>query len=158
MIEQKDLESLMPHKGRMLLLTRVLGYSLEERTLTGEYHITDNCLFYDPEMGGVPAWAGFEFLAQAIAALSGIYSKKKGEAPKIGFILSISSVQMHVPFYPSGCIIELKVKEINSLDQVSNFEGEIFLEGKKVMEGNLMVIDANEEQINSLEKERKKIG
>ena len=154
MFEKEELELIVPHKGKMLLLTRINEYNLEERTLCAEYHITEDCLFYDPVIGGVPAWAGFEFMAQAIAALSGIYSRQKKEKAKIGFILSISSMRTELPSFKAGTTAEIRVRESSSLEQISNFEGKIFLEGSKVMEGNLMVMEAKEKQIRSMIKER----
>ena len=153
MINKEDIAAFVPHKGRMLLLTGINEYNLEERSLCAEYHITEDCLFFDPVIGGVPAWVGFEFLAQAIAALSGLYSRQKKEAPKIGFILSVSSIQIKLPFFLAGSTVELRVKESSNLDQVSSFNGEIFLEGNKVLEGKLTVMDVNDEQIKSLVKE-----
>ena len=158
MIEKEDPAFLIPHKGRMLLLSRINEYNLEERSLSAEYDITRDCLFYDPLIGGVPSWVAFEFLAQSIAALSGISSRLKGEKPKIGFILSVSSLQMDIPFFPAGSTVEIRVKESSNLDQVSNFDGEAFLEGRKVLEGKLMVMNADDEHIKSVVKEDRSIG
>ena len=152
-IDKEGLDSLIPHKGKMLLLSGVREYNLEERSLCAEYNITEDCLFFDPATGAVPAWAGFEFMAQAISLLSGIRGRIMGVEPRIGFIMSVSSMQIAVPSFKTGSIVEVKVKEKNSLDLVYNFTGEIFLEGRKVMEGNLTVMDASDEQIEIIKKE-----
>ena len=153
MIEKEELESIVPHRGTMLLLHRINEYNLEDWTLRAETHVTEDCLFYDPAIGGVPAWVGFEFLAQAIGALMGIWIREKGEKPKIGFILSVSSMRIGLPFFKAGSTVELRVKESGRMDQVYNFEGEAFLEGKKVLEGKLTVIEANDELVKSLTRE-----
>ena len=146
MIESKDLSSIVPHSGKMLLLSKITGYNLEERSLEAEYHITENCLFFDPETGGVPAYVGFECIAQAIAALSGITGREKrghaGEKPRIGFILSISKMQVFLPLLSSGTTIFIKVKELDCMDLVYNFYGQIFLGGEKVLEGKLTIMEA----------------
>jgi predicted hotdog family 3-hydroxylacyl-ACP dehydratase len=148
-----DLPSIVPHRGRMLLLSKITGYNLEERNLEAEYHITESCLFFDPAInkgsGGVPGWVGFECIAQAIAALSGIRCREKGVPaalassvkPRIGYILSISKMQVFLPILKSGTTIVIKVKELDSMDLVYNFDGQIFLEGTKVLEGTLMVME-----------------
>ena len=151
-LEKEELETVVPHRGKMLLLSRVSWYSLEERTLCAESSISEDCLFYDPAIGGVPAWVGFEFLAQAIGALSGLWSREKNEPPKIGFILSISSMRIELPFFKAGSTVELKVKENSRMDMVYNFEVEAFLEGRKVLGGKLTVMDASDEQIESMRK------
>ena len=150
MIEGEELASLLPHRGSMLLLTRVNEYNLERRTLCAESHITEDCLFYDPVIKGVPAWVAFEFLAQSIAALSGLWSREKGENPQIGFILSVSSIQIGLPLFSAGTTVELRLKENDRMDQVFNFKGEVFLEDRKVMEGKLTVMEVNDEHIKSM--------
>ena len=157
-VEKEEISSLMPHSGRMLLLQRITGYNLEERTLCAECHITADCLFYDPAIGGVPAWVGFEFMVQAISALLGLWGRIRGEPPKIGFILSISSMQMELPFFKAGSTVEIRVKGSGSMDMVYTYEGELFLEGRKVMEGKLTVMDSNDEQIKLSIKENNQIG
>ena len=146
MIESKDLSSIVPHSGKMLLLSKITEYNLEERSLEAEYHITENCIFFDPQAGGVPAYVGFECIAQAIAALSGITGSEKygsavGAKPRIGFILSISKMQVFLPLLSSGSTIYIKVKELDSMDLVYNFFGQIFLGGEKALEGKLTVME-----------------
>jgi predicted hotdog family 3-hydroxylacyl-ACP dehydratase len=95
---------------------------------------------------------GFEFMAQAISALSGIKGRLVGEEPKIGFIMSVSSMKIGLSSFKAGSVIEVKVKERDSIGLVYNFTGEIFLEGRKVMEGSLTVMDVSDEQIETLRK------
>ena len=144
MIDKDEIAALIPHRGRMLLLSGINEYNLEERTLSAEYHVTKDCLFYDPSIDAVPAWVGFEFMAQAISALSGIGFRARGEKPKLGFILSISSMKIKIPFFRAGTKVELRVKECSRIDQVYNFEGVAFLEGKSVMEGKLTIMEADD--------------
>jgi predicted hotdog family 3-hydroxylacyl-ACP dehydratase len=139
-----DPGSIVPHKGKMLLLSRIISYDLEEQTLCAEYDITENCIFYNPAIEGVPAWVGFEFLAQAISALSGLRGHISGEEPKVGYILSVSSMQIDRLFFQAGSTVQINVKESGCMDQVYNFEGTIFLEGKKVLDGKLTVIETTE--------------
>jgi len=148
-IEKEELQTLIPHKGKMFLLSRVIEYDLANG-IRAEYDITEQCLFYDPAVDGVPSWAGFEFIAQAISVLSGIKCREKGEKPNMGFILSIQSVKMEIPLFKNGSTAEICVKEIDCTDMIYTFEGEVFLEGRKVMEGRLMVMEASDEQFKKL--------
>jgi predicted hotdog family 3-hydroxylacyl-ACP dehydratase len=153
MIEKEDLLSIVPHRGKMLLLSRVINYSMEDLTIEAEYHITEDCLFYDSAAAGVPAWVGFEFIAQAISAFSGIRNRENGEPPRIGFILAVSQVRIDIPFFKTASIITIRAKEIEQLDSLYIFKGEIFLEGRKVLEGRLTVLDADEEQAEAMKRE-----
>ena len=153
MIEKEELQTLIPHKGKMMLLDRVIDYDIEH-SISAEYNITKNCLFYDPVLDGVPSWAGFEFLAQTISVLTGIRKREKGEKPTIGFILSIPSMRMEIPVFKNGDSLEIRAKETDCTDMIYTFEGAIFLKDKKVMEGSLMVMEVSDEKFKSLTSEQ----
>ena len=140
----EELQSLIPHRGKMLLLSRVKEYNSMEGSLCAEYDITEQCIFYDKIVKGVPAWVGFEFMAQAISVLSGIRNRELGRKPKMGFILSIPFMRLDIPVFELGRTVELRIKENDSLDLIYTFGGEAFLDGVKVMEGKLMVMETNE--------------
>jgi len=148
-IELEELQTLIPHKGKMLLLSRVIEYDIEHG-IRAEYDITENCLFYDPATNGVPAWVAFEFMAQSISVLSGLRSREKGEKPKIGFILSVPFMRMETALFQNGSSVEVHLQETDCTDMIYTFEGTAFLEGKKVMEGKLMVVEVSDERFNEL--------
>jgi len=150
LIEKDELETIIPHRGKMLLLSRINEYNLEKRSIRAEYHVTGDCIFYDPVAGGVPSWVGFEFMAQAISALSGITDRELGRKPRMGFILSIPFMQMDIPLFPLDSRVELHVEEKDRLDLIFTFNGTAFLDGKKAMEGKLMVMELDEEGFNKL--------
>ena len=152
-INKEALLSIVPHRGRMLLLSGVKSYNLNERTIEAECHISEDCLFYDPAVMGVPAWAGFEFIAQAISAFSGIRDLENGVPPKMGFILSVSSMRIELPFFKAGSTVQIKAKEAAHMDLVFNYDGEILLEGKKVLEGKITVMEIVHEQAQAIKKE-----
>ena len=155
MIKKEDIQTLIPHRGKMLLLSNIIDYNPDEPSLTAEYHITEDCLFFNGAVGGVPAWAAFECIAQAFSALSGIRGRQTGESsalasgvkPKIGFILSVSKMQIFIPVIKPGSTIVIKVKELDNIDLVSDFYGTIFLEDTKVLEGKITVMAANEGEL-----------
>jgi predicted hotdog family 3-hydroxylacyl-ACP dehydratase len=154
LIEKEELLSVVPHRGRMLLLSGVKGYNLNERNIEAEYHITSDCLFYDSAIAGVPAWAGFEFIAQAISAYAGIRDRENGIPPKMGYILSVASMRMGISLFEKGSTVEIRAEEIERVDLVGTFKGEILLHGAKVLEGRLMVMEINHEQFNAMKKEQ----
>jgi predicted hotdog family 3-hydroxylacyl-ACP dehydratase len=149
-IEKEEMMTLLPHRGRMLLLSRIRDYDMKERSLSAEYDITGDCLFYDPLQGGVPGWAGFEFMAQAISVLSGLAGREKGEKPKNGFILSVSSMKIKLPVLETGKTLRIRVKEDSRVDLVYSFSGEIFLEDEKAAEAKLTVMDTDERFIENM--------
>ena len=149
MIEQEELRTLIPHTGKMLLLDRIIDYDIEH-SIRAEYNVTESCIFYDPALDGVPAWVGFELIAQAISALTGIRKRAKGEKPNFGFILSIPSMRMEVLSFKNGSLVEVRAEETDCTDMIYTFEGEAFIENRKVMEGKLMVMEASDEKLKIL--------
>jgi len=148
-IEKEELHTLIPHQGKMMLLSRVIEYDIEHG-IRAEYDITGDCLFYDPVLDGVPSWAAFECMAQAISVLSGLRSREKGERPKLGFILSIPSMRIEIPLLQPGSSVEVCVQETDCTEMIYTFEGTAFVKGKKVMEGKLMVMEVSDEKFNEL--------
>jgi len=145
MIEKEELLSVIPHRGKMMLLTRIIDCDLERKNIEAEYHVTEKCLFYDPAADGVPSWVGFEFIAQAISAFIGVRDRNE-KSPKSGYILTISQMRLGLPFFKTGSIIRIKSWEVEGVDPVYVFQGEIFLDGEKVIEGKLTVMDVKDEQ------------
>jgi len=144
MIEQEDVLSIIPHRGKMLLLSKVNEYNLNTGSIEAEYHLTEDCLFYDPAISGIPTWVGFELMAQAVSAFMGIKTRARGEPVKIGFILGVSQVQIGLPFLKAGSIIGIKAQEYENMDPLYIFKGEIFIEGNKVLEGKLTVMEVED--------------
>ena len=128
---------LVPHKGKMFLLNRVQSYSLESVCITTEIDITRDDLFYEEELGGVPAWVAFEYMAQSISALSGIleksyprspalsgiYGRSRGEKPKVGFIMSVNSFKANIPVFKVGETVVVTVRQTIRMDMAVTFDG-----------------------------------
>ncbi|MDR2069552.1 MAG: 3-hydroxylacyl-ACP dehydratase [Spirochaetaceae bacterium] len=124
-IEGAELCALLPHRGKMFLLSRVRTYDKKKHTLSAEYDIGPDCLFYDPKFGGIPSWVGIECMAQSISALSGIINRDEGKKPSPGFILSISQLELAVPFLSSGTVLRTCIREDYRLDAVFSYACEM---------------------------------
>lgn len=140
-IEGEELRSLLPHRGKMLLISRVTAYDVPARSIHAEYDVDEACLFYDPALGGVPAWLGFEFMAQAVSALSGITGKVRGVPPMIGFILSVHSLDVRLPLFKRGCVVRSGVCEELRVDTVSTFRCTVHADGDEALTARVMVMD-----------------
>ena len=66
-MEMPDIRTLVPHAGPMVLLDRVI--SADDENLCAEVRIRADSLFC--VAGEVGAWAGLEYMAQAIGAYAG---------------------------------------------------------------------------------------
>jgi predicted hotdog family 3-hydroxylacyl-ACP dehydratase len=142
LIEKDELMTLVPHKGKMFLLSRVVSFDVDKRSLVSEYDINGGCLFFDHKLGGVPAWVGFEFMAQSISALSGIQGRLRGEAPKFGFILSVSGLEITMPVFKDGSTAITTVEEETVVESVYSFWCGIDSGGKRAVRAKLTVMEA----------------
>jgi len=77
------IDELLPHRGRMSLLDEIVDHG--EDWLQSEIVIRRDSTFADAL--GVPACIGLEYMAQTVAAYSGLRQRRQGGAPRIGFLL-----------------------------------------------------------------------
>lgn len=123
LISGEDLLPLLPHRGKLFLLSRVIAHNIAENTITTESDITRSCIFYDEELEGVPVWAGFEFMAQSIAALTSIrHIHLELPPPPPGVILSVSGFNATQAVLPLGCTVQTTVREDYRADNLSRFD------------------------------------
>ena len=105
-----------------------------------ESHIFDG----DKDLGGIPIWIGFEYMAQSISALSGLYGKTKGQEPKIGFIMSVNNFTANKPLFPENSIAKIFVKQTMRMDNVVTFDGNISLDGNIVATAVINTIEMDD--------------
>ncbi|MCC7005163.1 MAG: beta-hydroxyacyl-ACP dehydratase [Ottowia sp.] len=93
------IEDLLPHRGTMLLLERVLAFTpTETRTET-----TPNPLaWYADTQGNMPAWIGIELMAQTIAAHVGLQKRRLNHPPKQGVLLGTRHYHCTPPSFAGG--------------------------------------------------------
>ena len=143
-MEKDELSSLLPHKGKMLLLSRLREYDTRERTLTAEYDISGDCIFYDPELDGIPSWVSFEFMAQSISVLSGLAGRETGQLPKIGVILSVSNMELKLPLLKAGTTAIIHIQENCKIDLVYTFDCNVMLGDTPAASAKLTVMDVDD--------------
>lgn len=147
MEEYKTKESIMqivPHSGKMSLLDRVIDYDFEKLEIHTEVDIVPSSMFFDKDLGGIPVWIGFEYMAQSISALSGLYGKTKGQEPKIGFIMSVNNFTANKPLFPKNSIAKIFVKQTMRMDNVVTFDGNISLDGNIVATAVINTIEMDD--------------
>ena len=143
--DTKDLVSeLVPHKGKMLLLDRVRDYDLKENSITTEIDIARDNMFYEEELGGVPVWVAFEYMAQSVSALSGSCGRAKGEKPKTGFIMSVSGFKADVPVFKEGETVVVNVLENIRMDKAVTFEGSATVNGTLAVTAKLNTVEVDD--------------
>ncbi len=121
-----DISEVVPHSGLMSLLDEVLDYNAE--SLSAEVTIVENSLFVEPH--GVPAWVGIEYMAQAIAAYSGLMAKNAGQEVSVGFLLGTRKYTCNRAYFPVGARLKVSVyEELRGDNGLGVFRCEIIAEG-----------------------------
>lgn len=131
MIDYNDIAALLPHSGAMVLLDRVYGFDGE--SLSAELIVRADGLLGDEY--SVPAWAGIEYMAQTIAAYSGIRSKLAGEPIKLGFLLGTRSYTSNVSSFAVGTVLSIQIKNIIEDEKLGVFDCKL--------RGDGIIINAN---------------
>lgn len=112
-----DLEALLPHRGPMLLLSRARGQ--EDGEFVAEVDITPDSAFHAD--GGVPAYVGVVYMAQAVAAYNGLEGRARGEEPKAGFLLGTRDYRCAAPAFADGSRLVVRVrKDIHEAGGISS--------------------------------------
>ena len=114
-----DLAELMPHSGKMLLLDRILNIS--DRSLSAELQVRGDGMLLGDQLT-VPAWAGMEYMAQAIAAFAGIKARQSGAPIRPGLLLGSRCFRSNTPSLAVGAMLTVTVEQIFQDAQLGAFE------------------------------------
>ena len=145
-IEKDELITLLPHKGRMFLLNRVVEVDCDAYSIKTQVDVTAESMFYDEALGGIPSYVAFEYMAQSISALSGIDGRRKGLPPKVGVILSVSDFRTVVPVLAKGAVVTVSVCQQDIVDKVFSFNCAAYIGNTVVASGKLTVMEVDDLQ------------
>lgn len=141
-IEHEELAALLPQKGKMFLIGRIPEVKPEEWRIESETEITENYLFYEKSVEGVPNYVCLEMIAQTVAALLGASAQKNNLPGNIGFILSVSNLSFDFDIIKCGQKIGIKAVREACVENVHSFSAEVFLDGELKGCGKLTAMEA----------------
>ena len=136
MLVDFHITEVIPHSGKMCLLDRVIVYGND--WLKAEVTITPSSMFVEDE--GVPALVGLEYLAQTVAAYSGVIARNTlSNGPKIGFLLGTRKYECSAAYFKIGQTLETSVeKEIQTEDGIYLFR--CYLSGEGVKASTSLIV------------------
>ncbi|GAB2502226.1 ApeP family dehydratase [Arenimonas alkanexedens] len=105
-VRDEAIERLLPHRGGMLWIDRVLQVDAEN--VVAEATVRDDHLLLGDSGDAVPAWVGIEYMAQAIAAWAGARALARDEAVKPGFLLGSRRYEAHWHQLPVGSLLRIE--------------------------------------------------
>lgn len=103
------IEELIPHRGSLLLLDRVVDFA--GATVMAEYTPRSDAWYVDAD-GNMPAWIGLELMAQAIAAHVALEKRLSGLPPKMGALLGTRSYRSSAAAFVAGSPLTLCATQI----------------------------------------------
>ncbi|HXC65263.1 MAG TPA: 3-hydroxylacyl-ACP dehydratase [bacterium] len=101
------IERLLPHRPPMVLLDRALG--LDGDWFEAEVDVEASSPLHQD--GGVPAYVGIEYMAQAVAAYAGAEGLEHGGAVKVGMLLGSRDYQCRLPTFATGMRLKVRVRK-----------------------------------------------
>jgi len=101
MSDSLRLVDLLPHRPPMILLAELVSVDVPGEA-SAVADTSPGCIFYDPELKGVPACAALEYMAQTMALIVGAARRRQGQAPKVGFVLGTRRMAVKVATFESG--------------------------------------------------------
>ncbi len=101
------LTDLVPHRGRMLLLDRVL--TVDRERVETEVRIGPHSLFADA--AGVESWVGIEYMAQTVAVLGGWRARLAGQPVRVGYLLGTRRYQPRLARFALGAVLRVSARE-----------------------------------------------
>lgn len=104
-METMDIGQFVLHSGPMRWLDRIVGYG--DDWLEAEGTIRPGGPIGDDN--GVGAWAGIEYMAQAIAAFAGLRARMRDEPVKIGFLVGTRRYESRWSVFPPGSRFRVRV-------------------------------------------------
>ena len=127
---------LVPHQGAMCLLDRLLA--AEGERLSAEVVVPAQGLFSHD--GGVGAWVGIEYMAQAVAAWAGWQARQLSQPPRIGLLLGTRRYRCGVPRFVAGQRLQVDVERGYQADNgLGQFECRIHADGVELASAQLTV-------------------
>lgn len=124
-----DLEKILPHNHPMILIDDIKEINIDERYLIAEVVISEDKIFFDKSINGVPYLSGIEYMAQTIGCYA-FYRAQRTE-PKLGFLLGTRSYKNNIEKFENGKTYTIKVSEIYGDTELVSFDCLIYNEGEE---------------------------
>jgi predicted hotdog family 3-hydroxylacyl-ACP dehydratase len=117
--EHIPIEDLVPHAKPMLLLDDVLESA--ENYIVCQAVVRSDGLF--DTSGQVSSLLGLEYMAQTVAAFSGLAARRSGMPIKLGFLLGTRRFETNVANFACGTVLTIKVSRVmQGSDGMASFE------------------------------------
>lgn len=137
---------LLPQRPPMVLIHD--GVDIADGEAEAYADCSENCLFFDAELDGVPGCAALEYMAQTMAFAVGANRNRKELPPKIGFVLGSRHFMVKIPVFRRGERYRIVVKCNYTDGEFAAFDCRILTErGEEVAKATLNAYQASDGKI-----------
>ncbi|MFM0316022.1 hotdog family protein [Paraburkholderia nemoris] len=106
---RQPIETIIPHRGTMLLIDAVSTFSEEAVSARATVHAD---AWYADVDGAMPAWIGIELMAQTIAAHVALLAMRGGGRARPGVLLGSRSYRALQPSFAGGAQLLIHATEL----------------------------------------------
>lgn len=110
---------LVKHADGMLLIDRLI--EVDGEMGRSETTIRPDNIFFQPSRG-VPAYVGFELMAQTISAYDGVKRSRIGKPVTLGFLLGCRKYKVIKPFFAEGETLVTEVISLLGEEEMASFQ------------------------------------
>ena len=129
------IEDVLPHSHPMILIERILEY--------GELYIKTMVTISEATpfiyQGKVPSYVSIEYMAQSVAAYSGINQLKSGNDIQVGFLLGTQKLELYEDSFNVGDLIELNAERHYYDGEMASFHCQAARQGTILAKANISV-------------------
>ena len=132
-LNKEDIKKLLPHREPMLLIDELINIK-KLKSATAIVNVKKNSFFVQGHFPGEPVMPGVlivEAFGQAAAALTAAGIDKSTYENKLVFLMTVDKARFRSPVIPD-CKLELNIEAIRSHGRVWKYQGEAFVDGKKM--------------------------
>jgi 3-hydroxyacyl-[acyl-carrier-protein] dehydratase len=140
-IEISEIKKILPHRFPLLLIDRVISYTLEpEITLTAIKNVTINEPFFPGHFPGDPVMPGvliIEAMAQACGVLAHVALATAGEIGGIYYLVKIDKAKFNRKVVPGDQLL-MEVKQTRLMRGMGKYEARATVNGERTASCELL--------------------
>ena len=111
----------LSHRPPMIMLAELISFDIPG-VASAVPDTSPSCIFYDPELKGVPACAALEYMAQTMALAVGAERRRRGQTPKVGFVLGTRRMEVKIATFESGKRYVANAKCVYDDEEFASFD------------------------------------
>lgn len=119
-------KEVLPHDSPMILISSIESYDLDDCSMVSTVNVSEDDIFFDRNLDGVPPYVALEYMAQTIGCFAGILEKQRGIAPKVGFVVGTRLMTIYVDKFCNNKSYSVSVKQLFLDDGLASFDCSVF--------------------------------